>query len=144
LGMCEMERGNADAAVGHFQQGLELPDLTPVARHALQYELGAAFETQGLGAEALEQYQAIHGEDPSFRDVAERVQRMGGDLQAASRPIARRPANPVSAPQKVAARSTAPPTSAGAPGPSPDPARKNRKIGIVLRTNYTTTNWARR
>src|SRR5207237_1440538 len=41
LGVCESERGNSEAAVRHFQQGLDLLDLTSVARHALQFELGA-------------------------------------------------------------------------------------------------------
>src|SRR4029077_8443221 len=94
LGMCEMERGNAEGAVTHFQQGLELPDLTPAARHSLQFELGAAYETQGLTTEALEQYLAIQAEDGAFRDVAERVQRPGGSVEAAGRPLARPDAQP--------------------------------------------------
>ena len=142
LGMCEMERGNTDTAIRHFRRGLGLLDLTPAARHALQYELGAAYEIQGLSAEALEQYQAISAEEPRFRDVGERVQRMGGDLKASGRAIPRRPTAPASAPQKVAARSTtAPPSaasrsttapsSAASPDAAADAGRKNRKIGFV-------------
>ena len=135
LGMCEMERGNADTAVAHFEQGLELLDLTPPARHALQFELGGVYEARGLDAEAFEWYQAIHSEDPSFRDVAERVQRLGGSVRATPRPMARPAARPAVDARKAAARSTSTPATAGSrgassPDPGPEP-RKNRKIGFV-------------
>jgi len=136
LGMCEMERGNADTALAHFEQGLELPALTPPARHALQFELGGVYEARGLDAEACEWYQAIHAEDPSFRDVAERVQRLGGSVRATPRLMARPASRPAVAARKVAAHSTSTPATAGtrggsSPDPGPEPSRKNRKIGFV-------------
>ena len=137
LGLCEAERGNAQAAAGHLQQGLELADLTPAARHALQFELGAVYESRGLNAEALEQYQAVHGEDPGFRDVAARVTNLSGRVNVASRLIAKRPAAPAAAPRKAAAQGTSGPTAGSRQGggrepePPPEPARKNRKIGFV-------------
>jgi tetratricopeptide (TPR) repeat protein len=134
LGMCELERGNAEAAVGHFQQGLELPDLTAGAGHALRFELGAAFEAQGLAAEALEQYQAVESEDGAFRDVADRVQRLAGSVQVKARPIPKRPSAPAVAPRKLAAQAPSGATAgrgSAEPEPPPEPARKNRKIGFV-------------
>jgi TolA-binding protein len=134
LGLCEIERGNADAAVAHFQQGLELADLTSAARHSLQFELGVAYESQDLLVEAFEQFQAIHAEDASFREVSDRVQRLSGIVKVAARPITRPPARPAAAPRKAAAQSTTAPATArgaGSPDSGPDPARRNRKIGFV-------------
>ena len=135
LGVCEMERGNAEGAVTHFQQGLELPDLTAAARHSLQFELGAAYETQGLATGALEQYLAIEAEDAGFRDVAERVQRLGGSVKAMGRPVSRPVPKPAAPARRLAAQSTGTPATASRDGdPSnsgPDTPRKNRKIGFV-------------
>jgi len=134
LGLCELERGNAEAAVGHFQQGLELEDLAPPARHALQFELGAAYEAQGLGAEALEQYQAIQAEDGSFRDVADRVELDDGSVDVKARPLVKKPPPAAAVPRKAAAQAPAGPSAARGPRepePPAEPARKNRKIGFV-------------
>jgi hypothetical protein len=94
------------------------------------------YEARGLDAEAFEWYQAIHAEDPSFRDVAERVQRLGGSVKATARPMARPAARPAMGARKAAAQSTGTPATAGSrsassPDPGPEPARKNRKIGFV-------------
>jgi len=137
LGLCEAERGNAEAAVGHFQQGLELADLTSTASHALHFELGVVYESRGLNPEALEQYQAVHDDDPGFRDVAARITKLAGRVNVALRPLARRPVAPVAAPRKAAAQRTSGPTAGSRPGggrepePPHEPSRKNRKIGFV-------------
>src|SRR5205085_9337857 len=140
LGICESERGNAEAAVGHFLGGLELPDLTSAARHALQFELGALHDAHGNNAEALEQYESIHAEDKGFRDVKARIERLGGNLAATVRPLVRKklqatPAVPRKAAAHGAAGATAGPRPAGPgsrdPEPPLEPSRKNRKIGFV-------------
>ena len=140
LGVCESERGNSEAAVRHFQQGLDLLDLTSVARHALQFELGAVQETQGNNAEALEQYESIHAEDNAFRDVRARIERLGGNLTASVRPLVKkRPQATPAGPRKAAALGTSGATAGSRPGgpgsrepePPPEPGRKNRKIGFV-------------
>ncbi|TMA21250.1 MAG: tetratricopeptide repeat protein [Deltaproteobacteria bacterium] len=140
LGICESERGNAEAAVAYVQQGLELPELTSAARHALQFELGAVQEGQGNNAEALEQYESIHAEDKTFRDVKARIEQLGGNLAASVRPLVRkRPQATPAGPRKVAAHGTSGATAGSRPAgpgsrepePSPDPGRKNRKIGFV-------------
>jgi len=112
-----------------------LLDLTPAARHALQFELGVAYEAQNMLAEALEQYQAVEAEDGSFRDVSERVQRLGASVKVAPRQIARPAPRPVAAPRKFAAQVTAAPAAARRPNdppdPAPDPGRRKSKIGFV-------------
>jgi len=140
LGVCESERGNSEAAVRHFQKGLDLLDLTSVARHALQFELGAVQETQGNNAEALEQYESIHAEDNAFRDVRARIERLGGNLAASVRPLVKkRPQATPAGLRKAAALGTSGATAGSRPGgpgsrepePPPEPGRKNRKIGFV-------------
>jgi tetratricopeptide (TPR) repeat protein len=129
LGVCELERGNSKPAVAHFQKGLELPDLAAPARHALQFELGAALEADGRNSDAVEQYQAVFAEDASFRDVSARIQRLGGSLEVKARPIVKPGALPA---RKAAAQATAAPVAAArSPSPSTEPPRKNRKIGFV-------------
>jgi len=87
---------------------------------------------QGLGAEALEQYQAVQAEDGSFRDVGDRVQRLAGSVEVKARPIVKRPAAPAAAPRKAAAQAAPGPAGRGPVEPEPpEPARKNRKIGFV-------------
>ena len=135
LGLCEMERGNAAASIERFRRGLALPDLAPEARKSLGYEMGAALESLGQNAEALEQFETVGREDPRFRDVAERVSRLGGDLTkvAAVGRARAAPGNAVG--QKAAARaSPATTTRAANDEPADDAAargRKNRKIGFV-------------
>src|SRR5205823_8603299 len=109
MGQCEIERGNIEAAIGCFQKGLALPGLTAEAKRALSFELGAAYESAGMTGEALEQYGNIHAEDPGYRDMAERITRLGGSLSR-PKPVpvvpsrAPAPRSPASGPQKAAAQ----------------------------------------
>ncbi len=132
LGVCELERGNGEAATRHFQQGLELPGLAAAARHALQFELGGALESLGRPADAVEQYQTLAGEDASYRDVAARLQRLGGAV-AKGRPIVKPSSTPPAAQRKAAAQTGAAPAARAASGTSQpnDIPQKNRKIGFV-------------
>src|SRR5207237_10299850 len=84
LGLCEMERGNPADAIERYRKGLALPGLTPEVQRALSFELGVAHEALHQDAEALELYQTVGNEDPGFRDVAARVQQLGGTI---SQPI---------------------------------------------------------
>ncbi len=137
LGMCEMERGQAAAAIKRFLEGLALKGLTPAARHALKFELGAAYEAQEQTSEALDQYQSIAEEDPRFRDVADRIQRLGGTVVAAGRPIVKqgsgvtKAAAQVSSAVTAAAKSKPAAAAARSEAELPEPGRKNRKIGFV-------------
>jgi tetratricopeptide (TPR) repeat protein len=120
LGTCEAERGNADDAVKYFEEGLQLEELSPEARRALAFDLGTALETLGRNDEALEQYESVAAEERGFRDVAARIQRLGG---GSAKP---RPA------MKAAARPAAHPVAAAAEKKQPEAgASRNRKIGFV-------------
>jgi len=126
---------------------MAVPGLNAEAKRALSFDLASAHEALHQEAEALELYEAVGREDASFRDVAARVERLGGTLvqarpsqsrvaartspaAAASGKTAMRPA--ASAGSKVA--SSKPATTSGAANEPPDntePPRKNRKIGFV-------------
>jgi hypothetical protein len=140
LGLCEMERGNAADAIERFRKGLALPGISAEVQRALSYELGVAHEALHQDAEALQLYQSVGGEDPGFRDVSARVQRLGGTLPAPvaakgamksappaanTAPVTLRPA--ASAPPVTTASATGSPSEPEPPGGS----RKNRKIGFV-------------
>src|SRR5207244_767962 len=139
-------------------KGLGLSGLTAETRRALSFELGVAHEALHQDAEALELYQTVGNEDPGFRDVAARVQKLGGTISqpisakagakstlppksappgaaAAKAPVTMRPA--ASAPGDKTPVSSAPAggtTAATGSQPEPEPPgapRKNRKIGFV-------------
>jgi hypothetical protein len=115
LGTCEIERGNGPAAVKILKQGLALNALKPDARRALLFELGMAHEAIGEGSVAVEHYREVASEEPGFRDVGERIQKLAGSARAKPR----------------AAVGTKP-GSAKPPAETPDPSgSRNRKIGFV-------------
>jgi tetratricopeptide (TPR) repeat protein len=120
LGTCEAERGNGEEALRYLEEGLQLEELSAEARRALAFELGNVLESLGRNGEALEQYQSVAAEERGFRDVAARIQRLGG-ASAKLRPAV-----------KPAARPSAHPVSAVAEQKQPQPsASRNRKIGFV-------------
>ena len=120
LGMCEAERGNGDEALKYLQEGLQFEDLSAEARCALAFELGNVLESVGRTNEALQQYESVAAEERGFRDVAARIQRLGGT------------ARPRPPPMKVAARPAARPVAATAEQKKPGSiAARNRKIGFV-------------
>jgi tetratricopeptide (TPR) repeat protein len=117
LGVCAMERNDVEKAIEWFQKGLAETDLDAGARRALSFELALAYESAGETGLAIEQYQFVERVEPGFRDVAERIVRLGGT---------------VSGPKKVPSR---PPAKGGgetapAAGETQE-QRRNRKIGFV-------------
>ena len=119
LGTCEAERGNGDDALKYLEEGLQLEDLSAEARRALAFEVGTVLESLGRKDEALAHYQSVFAEERGFRDVAARIQRLGGG-SAKPRP-----------PMKAAARPAAHPVSATAEQKAQATASRNRKIGFV-------------
>src|SRR5262249_50047543 len=94
MGQCEIERGNTEAAIGRYKKGLAMTGLTAEARRALTFELGAACESINQAGEALEQYGIVYAEDPKYRDVAERITRLGGSLSRPKAAPVRPPVQP--------------------------------------------------
>ena len=78
LGLCTMATGNADAAIAHFKRALEVEGRSDEERKGLMYELAMAYDAAGNSAEALSIFKEVHGMDPSYREVADKVEALGG------------------------------------------------------------------
>jgi hypothetical protein len=112
LGTCQIERGNPQQALETLEKGLGMPGLRAEARRALLFEMGLAHEAMGDAAVALDRFREVESEEPGFRDVAERIEKLAG----ASR------SKPRGAPAGKAAGKSAGDETAGP---------RNRKIGFV-------------
>ena len=131
LAACAMERGKPDDAIAWLTLGLSEPGSPASTRRALGYELGQAYEAVGDTGLALAEYQNVERVEPGFRDVRDRILRMGGRIsgpikrppQATRPPPAAGPGQPVSAapPPRPAAPATRPQPPAGAMAPKPPP-----------------------
>jgi tetratricopeptide (TPR) repeat protein len=76
IGMIQLERGNINEAIDAFMRGLQAPDRTKEQEAALCYEIGAACEAKKMNKQALDYFQRTARIVPTFRDVADRVQRL--------------------------------------------------------------------
>ena len=77
LGICFLEKGMPKLAVKWFEKGLQAPGRSEDEYQALRYDLASAFEQGGDTARALEIFSELYGQDAQFRDVAEKVRRLG-------------------------------------------------------------------
>ena len=78
IGICFMEKGMADVAVQWYERGLQVPGRAPEEYRGLRYDLGIAFEATGDLGKAKATFADLVREDPSFRDVSDKLR----DLQA--------------------------------------------------------------
>jgi tetratricopeptide (TPR) repeat protein len=78
IGMIYMEEGQPRDAIEAFQSGLESPEQTPAETIGLHYELGLACEAAGLPDQARLHYEFVFKREPQFREVGQRLQRLGG------------------------------------------------------------------
>ncbi len=78
IGLIYMEEGQPRDAIEAFQSGLESPEKTEPETTGLHYELGLACEAAGLGDQARLHYQYVFQREPAFREVGQRLQRLGG------------------------------------------------------------------
>lgn len=78
IGLIYMEEGEPRDAIEAFQSGLESPDKTPAEAVGLHYELGMACEASGLLDQARLHYQYVFQREPQYREVGQRLQRLGG------------------------------------------------------------------
>jgi tetratricopeptide (TPR) repeat protein len=78
IGLIYMEEGQPHLAVEAFQSGLESPEKTQAEVIGLHYELGVACESAGSSDQARLHYQFVHQREPQFREVSQRLERLGG------------------------------------------------------------------
>ncbi len=128
MGMLQLLRGDASAAVEAFREGLGNPHATGEAAKALGFELAVAYEAQGEAGKALFHYQRVAAMDGKYRDVAGHVSRLAASVEPVE--------DPLPTPSGNGAKATSsPPAPAGAAAPttpiSAAGASKARKVGYL-------------
>ena len=78
IGLIYMQEGQPRDAIEAFQSGLESPEKTPDEAVGLHYELAMACETAGLTDQARLHYEFVFQREPQYREVGQRLQRLGG------------------------------------------------------------------
>ena len=73
LGICFLEKGMPKLAVKWFEKGLEAPGRSEEEYLGLRYDLASAYEADGDLNRAVGILIDLHGQDPQFRDVGERL-----------------------------------------------------------------------
>jgi len=82
IGLCLKSTGRYEEAVAAFRQALTYPPFSSEESVPILYPLGRALESLGRYSETLEIYRWIRRENPSFLDVAHRIE----DLSAGRDP----------------------------------------------------------
>lgn len=82
IGLCFKLAGRYEDAVAAFQKALSASAGSSKETVQILYVLGRTLESLGRVAETLEAYRWIRREDPEYRDVASRIERL-----SARRPV---------------------------------------------------------
>jgi tetratricopeptide (TPR) repeat protein len=78
IGLIYMEEDQPRDAIEAFQSGLESPEKTPREAVGLHYELAMACEVGDLTDQARLHYEFVFQREPEYREVGQRLQRLGG------------------------------------------------------------------
>jgi tetratricopeptide (TPR) repeat protein len=79
LGLCYLEKGDYETAINEIQNALGYSYSFGEAseeRIGMHYDLGLAFQGVGNNPSSLEELQKVFAIDPSYRDVATKVQEL--------------------------------------------------------------------
>ncbi|MDH4154596.1 MAG: tetratricopeptide repeat protein [Nitrospira sp.] len=76
IGLCYKLAGHYEEAIPAFQKALTVTTASPKETVQILYVLGRTLESLGRVAETLEAYRWIRREDPNYRDVTERIERL--------------------------------------------------------------------
>jgi tetratricopeptide (TPR) repeat protein len=76
LGMCFVEKGMPKLAVKWFEKGLAAPGRTDDEYKGIRYDLGDALEQSDELEESLAFLEEVYGQDATFRDVSQRIERL--------------------------------------------------------------------
>jgi tetratricopeptide (TPR) repeat protein len=77
IGLSYVAKGDMEPALAHFQQALAAGNQSPEEQLTLWFEVGNAYELLGKASEALVFYEKVEEANPEFRDVAQRIERLG-------------------------------------------------------------------
>ena len=78
LSTCFLEKGMPRSAIRWCQAGLEISGISAHEDLALRYDMGVAHSILGDSSRALECFDHIYGVDPSYRDVAQKIDSLRG------------------------------------------------------------------
>jgi tetratricopeptide (TPR) repeat protein len=73
LSTCYLDKGMPRSAIRWCQTALSMPDISSHEKTALQYDMAVAHALAGENERALECFSDIFGIDPTYRDVAQRI-----------------------------------------------------------------------
>jgi len=73
LAMCYVEKGSHEQAVSEYRKLMNMLDETDDRYLPVKYDLAVSVEQSGDASGALELFTGIYNEDPSFGDVAARI-----------------------------------------------------------------------
>lgn len=76
IGLCLKLAGHSEEAVTAFRKALASATVTAKEKVQVLYLLGRTLESLGQIEETLEAYRWIRREDPSYRDVAARIEQL--------------------------------------------------------------------
>ncbi|MFQ5926186.1 MAG: tetratricopeptide repeat protein [Terriglobia bacterium] len=76
LGLCFMEKGLPQIAVGWYERALKAPGIDPEGVVALRYDMGVAHEQAGNRKAALDCFMEVYGLNVDFRDVSDRIREL--------------------------------------------------------------------
>lgn len=82
IGLCFKLAGRYEDAVASFQKALSASAGSSKETVQILYVLGRTLEALGRVAETLEAYRWIRREDPEYRDVADRIERLSSQRPA--------------------------------------------------------------
>lgn len=76
IGLCSKMIGRLEDAVAAFRHALSAPGGSPKETVQILYVLGRTLESLGRVGETLEAYRWIRREEPDYRDVTDRIERL--------------------------------------------------------------------
>ena len=85
IGLCYKLSGRYEEAITAFQKALKATPASSKETVQILYVLGRTLESLGRIAETLEAYRWLRREDASYRDVAERIERLSSRRPVASK-----------------------------------------------------------
>lgn len=86
MGLCAIDLGRGQDAVGHLEQALASPDVPERREAPLRYELGRAYQVLADRVRALDSFRRVAELEPGFQDVTERIAALESGLDPAPTP----------------------------------------------------------
>jgi tetratricopeptide (TPR) repeat protein len=77
IGLSYVAKGEMQPGIDHFKLALQSPAQAGEQEIDLWFEIGNAYELLGTANDALVWYEKVEEQNPEFRDVATRIERLG-------------------------------------------------------------------